>query len=219
MYRAKKLFNLLLAVITAANTAVTISTIKQYEEIGTDNNVTTRIQMPEPAEVSPTAGVGRCMPSPQSDTLTATQPIKEPEETYELDVPLENELQSYIYELCTESDLPYTLVIALIERESSYRADVISKTDDWGLMQINSINHKTLADELGITDFLDPEQNCTAGIHMLSQYYRKYGDCHLALMAYNLGEKGAKRCWDKGIYSTSYSESIVEIMNRLEANA
>lgn len=142
---------------------------------------------------------------------------KEPEApAYLLDVPLDGELLEYIYDLCTERKVPYELIIAMIERESSYQSDVISKTNDYGLMQINVINHKTVSDVLGITDFLDPQQNCNAGIYIIEQLYRKYGDTHKALMAYNLGETGAKRSWKKGICSTAYSESVVEIMKRLE---
>ena len=37
-------------------------------------------------------------------------------------------------------------------------------TFDSGLMQINSCNYEWLTEELGITDFYDPEQNIKCGV-------------------------------------------------------
>lgn len=174
--------------------------IPVYTDISAPNVKTQRIVNPER--------------QPEEATLVATIEPETP--TYILDIPLDQELQEYIHKLCEEREVPYTLVVAMIEQESSYRSSIISKTDDYGLMQINTINHDTIGETLGITDFLDPEQNCNAGIYIISKYYRKYQDLHKALMAYNLGETGAKRNWNNGIYSTAYSERVIEIMQRLE---
>lgn len=159
------------------------------------------------------------MENPRIDAPKLTETIEDPEKPpYLLDIPLSDDLQVYIYELCAEREIPYTLAIAIIEQESNYRSDTISKSNDYGLMQINIINHESLKNIIGVTDFLDPKQNCDAGIYMLANYYRKYNDEHKALMAYNLGETGAKRRWNNKIYTTAYSETVVKIMNRLEEN-
>ena len=132
------------------------------------------------------------------------------------DCPLDTDLQDYIRELCEGSRLPMSLVIALIEAESSFREDVISRTNDYGLMQINKINHKWLSEAYGITDFLDPYQNVYCGIEILSQHYSRYQDVDKALMAYNLGETGARRLWNEGTYETSYTRKIKTIMEVYE---
>ena len=37
----------------------------------------------------------------------------------------------------------------------------------------------------------------------------EYQDTNMVLMAYNMGEDGAARLWEKGIYSTDYTEKIL----------
>lgn len=136
---------------------------------------------------------------------------------YLLDVPLDRYLQEYIHRLCEESGLPYTLAIAVIEQESHYTPWIISDSDDWGLMQINSVCHEWLSRELGVTDFLDAWQNVRAGIWLLADYYARYGYASGALMCYNMGEPRAQALFDQGIYSTAYSERVISIQYRLEA--
>jgi len=135
---------------------------------------------------------------------------------YLLDVPLDRYLQEYIHRLCEESGLPYTLAIAVIEQESHYTPWIISDSDDWGLMQINSVCHEWLSRELGITDFLDAWQNVRAGIWLLADYYARYGYASGALMCYNMGEPRAQALFDQGIYATDYSERVIGIQYRLE---
>jgi hypothetical protein len=135
---------------------------------------------------------------------------------YLLDVPLDRYLQEYIHRLCEESGLPYTLAIAVIEQESHYTPWIISDSDDWGLMQINSICHEWLSRELGVTDFLDAWQNARAGIWLLADYYARYGYASGALMCYNMGEPRAQVLFDQGIYATDYSERVIGIQYRLE---
>lgn len=131
------------------------------------------------------------------------------------DVPLSADLQAYIRSKSGTEDRT-RLVIAMISVESSFDPSAVSSTDDYGLMQINSINHDWLEETLGITNFLDPYQSVDAGTHMIGELLDDYGDVHLALMAYNMGRTGAKRCWDQGIYSSEYSRKIVDRMNTLE---
>jgi hypothetical protein len=153
--------------------------------------------------------------SNESVTETPPTPTVEPiveEENFYFDVPLSNDLQDYIRELCEKKDVPMELVVAMIDAESSFTADIISKTNDYGLMQINICNHETLTQNLGITDFLDPYQNVKCGIYIIADHLRKTdGDIVLALMRYNNGATGAKRLWDKGIYSTAYTSRIMAL--------
>lgn len=140
----------------------------------------------------------------------------EPQPIY-YDCPLSNDLQDYIRELCSDKDVPMSLIIAMIEVESSFRANIISKSDDYGLMQINKINHEVMSEKYGITDFLDPYQNVFCGITIIAEHLEKTdGDIALALMRYNCGATGAKRLWDKGIYSTSYTEKIMTTMEEYD---
>lgn len=127
-----------------------------------------------------------------------------------LEVNMDEELQEFIYSLSNAYNVDYSFVMGLIKTESEFQSNVISTTNDYGLMQINKINHDWLQDKLGITDFLDPYQNSKSGIYILRNLFEKYEEPNLVLMAYNMGENGAKNLWDKGIYQTDYS---VKVMN------
>ena len=126
------------------------------------------------------------------------------------DVPLSTELQDYISSVCSTYNVPCELIYGMIEVESNFQVDAVSETNDYGLMQINKCNHEWLADELDITDILDPEQNILAGVYMIASHLEETnGDITLALMRYNCGATGAKRLWEQGIYSTSYTDKVM----------
>lgn len=125
---------------------------------------------------------------------------------------LSYELQEMMQFYCRKYGVPYAFALAVAEKESSFNPDVISRSDDYGLMQINKINHDWLRDK-GI----DPntyEGNIEAGIYILSQKINRYGDLTLALMAYNCGDAGAKRLWDAGTYSTAYSRTVMDLYQK-----
>ena len=98
-------------------------------------------------------------------TSPSLDPVPEPQVFY-FDVPLSEELQDYIREKCSEYEVPMELVIALIDKESSFRSDVVSTTNDYGFMQINQCNHEWLSSTLGVSNFLDPKENILCGIYM-----------------------------------------------------
>jgi cell division protein FtsL len=136
------------------------------------------------------------------------------------DIPLSAPLQEHTYYLCVEYDIPehYELVLAMMWHESNYTADVISRTNDYGLMQINKINHEWLSETLGIENFLDPHQNIHAGVYMIAKLIHKYDDTSKALMAYNMGERGAANYWTTGVYSTPYSDGIIAKQAAIKAD-
>ena len=133
-----------------------------------------------------------------------------------IDCRLDDETQQMIVEKCEEYNLDFAFVMALIFKESSFRFNADSGTSV-GLMQVNRINHKWLSEELGVTDFFDPEQNVTAGLYMLQDLFEKYDYPSLVLMAYNMGENGAKKLWKQGIYSSAYSEGILQLADKYNA--
>lgn len=126
-----------------------------------------------------------------------------------LDCKMPEEQQEFTYYLCTGYNLDFTLVMALIQNESSFDPSVVSATHDYGYMQINEMNHQWLTDTLGVTDFTDPYQNIRAGVFVLRKLFERYQDTNMVLMAYNMGEDAAARLWENGIYSTDYTEKIL----------
>lgn len=158
-------------------------------------------------------------PDTTDKSMTPIEPITEPTVFY-FDVPLSDGFQDYIRAKCFEYDVPMELVIALIDKESSFRADVVSKTNDYGYMQINKCNHEWLSETLGVSNFLDPYENVLCGIYIISGHLEKTdGNIELALMRYNCGATGARRLWEQGIYSTSYSRSIMTLYESYKEKA
>lgn len=145
--------------------------------------------------------------------MVTPAPMPEPELLY--NVPLDVDLQRFIRGECEARGVPFEIALALIALESNFTPDVISPTDDYGLMQINRYNHEWLGETLGLYDFLDPRQNVVAGCYILGMDFEKYDDPHQALMAYNMGDTGMQRAWDKGTRQTEYSRRIVELAEKI----
>lgn len=127
-----------------------------------------------------------------------------------LDVPMDEDLQEFIFYLSAGYNIDFTLVMAMIQQESGFQADVISGSNDYGLMQINKINHPYITETLGITDFLEPYNNVRSGMFILRKLFEKYETPEKALMAYNMGETGASRLWEQGIFETNYSKKVLQ---------
>lgn len=126
-----------------------------------------------------------------------------------IDCNMPEEQQEFLYYLCTGYNLDFTLVMGLIQQESSFRPNVVSDGGDYGLMQINSINHEWLTETIGVTDFTDPYENMRAGCFILRKLFEKYQEPELVLMAYNMGETGAGRLWENGVFSTNYTQKVL----------
>lgn len=128
----------------------------------------------------------------------------------DLDIPLDYDVQIYIYKQCGYKTDLYCFIMAMIEQESGFNEKEISSTNDYGLMQINGCNHDDLNNKYGKQNFLDPYDNVYCGIKIIKGYLKEFEHKNLALMAYNMGKGGARRLWRQGIYSSRYSDSVIE---------
>lgn len=171
--------------------------------------------------------VGRFTAPPKVETVTITETVNTP--TYEsnslpetvdvvyFDVPLSHSLQRYIYEVCADNGVPVTLVMSMIDNESGFNPESVSNSDGYGLMQINEINHAQLAEDYRCADMLDPYQNVFCGVQIIGAYIEKYdGDYAKALMAYNMGEYGAKKTWSNGVTGTEYTVKVLGLWEYYE---
>ncbi len=85
-----------------------------------------------------------------------------------------------------ELGVPYDFALAILETESSYRPNAVSKKGAQGLYQLMPATAKSY----GVTDPFDPEQNIRGGITFLAEMLRKYGnDQRLVAAGFNAGEK------------------------------
>lgn len=171
--------------------------------------------------------VGRLTAPTETETVTITETVEVPVyaadklpevgDVFYYDVPLSESLQRYIYEVCADEEIPVSLVLAMIEHESRFNPEAVSATDDYGLMQINEVNHGWLEEDYRCADMLNPYQNVFCGVKIIGRYVDKYeGDFAKALMAYNMGDYGARKAWENGVSETSYSANILELMQKYE---
>ncbi len=153
-------------------------------------------------------------PIPDPTPTPIPDPIPETPQYVYYDLPLSDQLQEYTQDLCKAMEVDYPLVLAIMSEESWFDPKAISPTDDWGIMQINSSNHLWLERELGITDWLDPQQNIYAGIYILS-LYSYLEDRQAIAMFFNSGPSTGKSNLKKGIF-TGYSVDVMTALADLE---
>ncbi|MCB9652999.1 MAG: lytic transglycosylase domain-containing protein [Deltaproteobacteria bacterium] len=118
--------------------------------------------------------------------------VPEPDRDAARDVLTYQELLDLVSEAASVSGLPPALIDAVIQTESGYRIRATSGAGALGLMQLMP----RTAEELGVTDPLDPRQNVLAGSLYLRSLYNRFGSLRLALAAYNAGPTRVARIRD-----------------------
>ena len=134
-----------------------------------------------------------------------------PGHTY-FDVPLEEEVQDYIFDICDEYSVDPELIVSMIFHESNFDSAVIGENDSgysYGLMQIMPRWNYDRMERLGCLDFLNPYQNVHVGVDLLAEYIQKGYGIEWALMAYNGGPSYANRKAAEGVIS-GYATRIMD---------
>ena len=158
----------------------------------------------EPKEEEPVA-------EPEVDILV--EPVIEvveslPEKRY-YDVPLSEDLQDHIFEICEERDIDPAIVIGIIERESDFRPKLMGDGGkSYGLMQVMKKWHVNRMKKLGVTNLKDPYQNVLVGIDYLDELIDRDRGIEWALMAYNGGPSYANRKVASGVV-TAYARGVM----------
>ncbi len=134
-----------------------------------------------------------------------------PGRTY-FDVPLEEKLQDYIFDICEEYGVDPELIVSMIFHESNFDSAVIGENDSgysYGLMQIMPRWNYDRMERLGCLDLLNPYQNVRVGVDLLAEYIQKGYGIEWALMAYNGGPSYANRKAAEGVVS-GYATRIMD---------
>lgn len=151
-----------------------------------------------------------------SETSVDTEVSIEEEKPRFFDVPLDEGLQTYIFELSEDIGIDPAIVIAIIEKESNYDISAVGDHGrSLGLMQIQPRWHTVRMAELGCDDLLDARQNVCVGIDILADLLEEGESIEWVLMAYNGGQVYADRLASDGRVS-EYANKIIEIANELE---
>lgn len=144
---------------------------------------------------------------------TGVQLVTSTTSIYNSDIPMSRDLQEYAYNKCNEYGIDYNVFLSLIKRESNFNPNAKSKSGDYGLCQINKCNHAWMREVFGNNwDPMNPYHSIDGSTYILNNIINTYNykSYHTLLMGYNMGPGGAKKCFNKGIYSSKYSRAIME---------
>lgn len=133
------------------------------------------------------------------------------------DVPLSDEMQDYIFDICDSYNVDPELIVSMIFHESSFRSGVIGTNDSgysYGLMQIMPRWNQDRMDRLECQDLLDPYQNVLVGTDLIAEYIEMGNGIEWALMAYNGGLSYANRRASEGVVS-SYATRVMAYADEL----
>jgi soluble lytic murein transglycosylase-like protein len=117
--------------------------------------------------------------SASSARLLVVKPSREISKT-----PERQKIEKSIQKAARKYNLSPELIRGVIQAESNFRVDAVSRAGAQGLMQLMPATAK----ELGVTKPFDIEQNIDGGAHYLRKMLDGFGgDVKLALAAYNAG--------------------------------
>jgi soluble lytic murein transglycosylase-like protein len=126
----------------------------------------------------------------------------------------EDEFKELIQEAAQTYDVDPNLIRAVMEAESAFDPQAVSRVGAQGLMQLMP----ALQSEMGVTDPFDPRQNIMAGARYLRQLLDAHrGNLPLTLASYNAGPGTVKRY--KGIPPFEETRDYVEKITDLLADA
>lgn len=144
----------------------------------------------------------------EPEAVAASIEYKEQEALY--DVPLSDEIQRYIMNVCRYYEIDPALVLAVIEQESGYDETAVGDGGEaYGLMQVQVRWHLARMERLGVTDLLNPYENVAVGVDILAEKLDEGLGTGWALMAYNGGNQYANEMKQAGRIS-DYAKGIIE---------
>ena len=124
-----------------------------------------------------------------------------------------------------EYDLDPSLVASIINTESSFKEDIVSKQGAIGLMQIMPQTAKYISNLMGENEFktemlFDPEKNINYGCYYLKYLFARFENEKVSLSAYNAGEGNVSKWLKDEKYSddgiTLKSMPYYETLNYVE---
>jgi hypothetical protein len=201
----------ILLLVALALTAGMMITIKEMKsDVATLNEDVSNIKTTQ-AEIRSltycqTVSINEMMSAMDTEGITVDRP------KWLRDIPLSIELQEFTYNACKAYGVNYDMVLAIMEVESQFNNIISDDGNDYGICQINKINHAWLAEEHDLTDMLDERQNITACVLILADIQEEFTAPNEILMAYNLGKGGARDKLSEGVTSTYYVEKVTEVM-------
>ena len=132
-------------------------------------------------------------PADCTPLVAAMEAMKE--DSYGEDIPLSRELQAVLRESCEVNGVALCDALGLIEVESGFQVDAVSREGCFGLFQLNPKYYPS---------DLTPAENIQAGVANLASQIKRYdGDIQAALRAYNKGYDDGYRRYARAVLDAS----------------
>ena len=142
------------------------------------------------------AAMGQSIAAQQLSVIRQRRPLHSPPPTPGQRLPEEiaftcdslpqPEIKSLVARVAARTSVSAELIHSVMRQESAFKPCAISARGAMGLMQLMP----GTAEELGVNNAFDPEQNVLAGATLLSQLMNHYGgDLNMTLSAYNAGAR------------------------------
>lgn len=123
------------------------------------------------------------------------------------------EYSDYVTKYCLEYNVPEPLVYAVIQTESRFNPDAVSRVGAKGLMQLmpDTLDwlSRLLGEDYPSGSISDPETNIKYGVYYLRHLYDRFKNWDTALAAYNAGH-GRVASW---LEDSRYSDDGVILKN------
>ena len=118
-------------------------------------------------------------------------------------IPLTASAIKALEDACEENGIPFHIGLGLIDLESEFNSDAISKSGCYGLCQLNPRYFPS---------DLSDEDNIKYGMEYLGSHYKKYNDWSVALNAYNKGQVTGDTVYPNAVLSRAkkWKEKLAE---------
>lgn len=104
------------------------------------------------------------------------------------DIPLSDEYQEYVQDVCDVYGIDETIVFAIGWQESRWQADVTGDHgQSFGMYQIKRKYHEERISRLGVTNLYDPYQEVWVCVDFLAELMKTYGNYRDSLTYYRYG--------------------------------
>lgn len=176
---------------------------------------------PEPEQAMEPEPVPEPEPEPEPEVQAAAEPVpeEEPAETpepahppvtlqtgvtstdrFRPDIPLTREEQKALQCACQEFDVPYSLTLGIIQKETGFENRIGDSGRSVGYMQIQPRWWEDLMNEIGATDLMIPEDNFRTGCAILRRLIDEAnGSIPSALTVYNVGHDNGSRDYARAV--------------------
>ncbi|HRR41468.1 MAG TPA: transglycosylase SLT domain-containing protein [Syntrophales bacterium] len=129
------------------------------------------------------------------------------------------EVATTIYEACRRYAVDYRLVLAVMDAESNFRQDVVSRKGAIGIMQVKPIVAREFSEAVGIPYrphvLRGTRANIHFGVYYLSWLSQHFDNDHAVLFAYNAGFTRARQSITRSSEpKTLYTRKVIKEYQR-----